>query len=102
MRDFILSITPHMSRIELQHPNNKSPEQTRQALEEVAGKLQARFGVNHHWDGDTLALNGSGLDGRIAMQPGALQVTAELGFLLSAMKGPIESEIRRVLEEKFA
>jgi putative polyhydroxyalkanoate system protein len=28
-------------------------------------------------------------------------VTAKLGFLLSAMKGPIESEIRRVLDERF-
>ena len=91
-----------MSRIELQHPHHKSPEQTRQALEEVAGKLHARFGVSHHWDGDTLAFNGSGVDGCIAMQPGALHVTAELGFLLSAMKGPIESEIRRVLGERFA
>jgi len=91
-----------MSRIEIQHPHSKSPEQTRAALEDVAEKLSSRFGVSHHWDGDTLAFNGSGVDGRIAMQPGALQVTAELGFLMSAMKGPIESEIRRVLSERFA
>jgi len=91
-----------MSRIEIQHPHTKSPVETRQALEEVAGKLSTRFGVDHHWDGDTLAFNGAGVDGRIAMQPDALHVTAELGFLMSAMKGPIESEIRRVLSERFA
>ncbi|MET1024950.1 MAG: polyhydroxyalkanoic acid system family protein [Pseudoxanthomonas sp.] len=91
-----------MSRIEIQHPHTQSPEQTRQALEEVAGKLSSRFGVDHHWEGDTLAFNGAGVDGRIAMQPDALHVTAELGFLMSAMKGPIESEIRRVLSERFA
>jgi hypothetical protein len=28
-------------------------------------------------------------------------VRAKLGFLLSAMKGPIEQEIRRVLAERF-
>ena len=27
--------------------------------------------------------------------------TTSLGFLLSALKGPIEAEIRRVLDEKF-
>lgn len=91
-----------MSRIEIQHVHSKTPAQSRRALEEVAGKLSGRFGVSHHWDGNTLAFNGPGVDGRIAMQPGVLHVTAELGFLMSAMKGPIESEIRRVLSERFA
>jgi putative polyhydroxyalkanoate system protein len=30
-----------------------------------------------------------------------VHVTAELGFLLSALKGTVESEIRRVLVEKL-
>jgi putative polyhydroxyalkanoate system protein len=91
-----------MSRIEIQHAHGKTPAQSRQALEEVAGKLSSRFGVRHRWEGDTLAFDGPGVDGRIAMQPGMLHVTAELGLLMSAMKGPIESEIRRVLSERFA
>lgn len=91
-----------MPSIDILHPNTKSPEQTRVALEEVAAKLASRFGVSHHWEGDELAFNGGGVDGRIAMLPDALHVTAELGFLLSAMKTPIEAEIRRVLDERFA
>ena len=43
----------------------------------------------------------SGLEGRIQLEPDELRVTAKLGFLLSAMKGPIESEIRRVLAERL-
>ena len=43
----------------------------------------------------------SGIDGRVSLQPGALNVSAKLGFLLGAMKGSIEHEIRRVLEERF-
>ena len=43
----------------------------------------------------------SGVDGRIQLEPDELRVTAKLGFLLSAMKGPIESEIRRVLAERL-
>ena len=42
-----------------------------------------------------------GVDGRVHLEPGAVRVTAELGFLLGAMKGTIESEIRRVLAERF-
>jgi putative polyhydroxyalkanoate system protein len=58
--------------------------------------------MDYSWAGDTLKFNRSGVDGRIALLPKQLHVTADLGFLLSAMKGPIESEIRRVLDEKFS
>lgn len=41
------------------------------------------------------------MEGSIALFADTLRVTANLGFLLSAMKGPIEAEIRRVLSDKF-
>ena len=63
--------------------------------------LAERFGVDYAWHGDTLQFNRHGVDGQIALGPKQLQVTAQLGFLLSALKGPIEAEIRRVLSEKF-
>ena len=57
--------------------------------------------MDYGWDGDTLNFSRSGVEGKIALLANNLQVTATLGFLLSAMKGPIEAEIRRVLSEKF-
>ena len=57
--------------------------------------------MDYDWDGDTLNFSRSGVEGRIALLTDTLRVTATLGFLLSAMKGPIEAEIRRVLSEKF-
>ncbi|RBG58274.1 polyhydroxyalkanoic acid synthase, partial [Xanthomonas oryzae pv. oryzae] len=45
---------------------------------------------------------GSGVDGAIALLPQQVHVTAELGFLLSAMQPMVESEIRRLLAEKLA
>lgn len=73
----------------------------RKAVEDVARKLAERFDVEYGWDGDTLNFARSGVDGKIALAPEQLHVTAQLGFLLSALKGPIEAEIRRVLDEKF-
>jgi putative polyhydroxyalkanoate system protein len=57
--------------------------------------------VQCDWDGDTLNFTRPGVDGRIVLDPGHLHVTAQLGFLLAAMKGPIEQQIRRVLDERF-
>ena len=65
-------------------------------------KLGAKFAMDSRWEGDTLHFTRSGVDGHIALAPNELHVTAQLGFLLSAMKGPIEQEIRRVLSERFA
>lgn len=90
-----------MPSIDIQHTHTKSPAQARKALESVARKLAERFDMQFGWDGDTLNFMRSGVDGKINMSPNQLHVTAQLGFLLSALKGPIESEIKRVLSEKF-
>ncbi len=90
-----------MASIDIQHPHSKTPAQARKAIEGVAKKLAERFDMEYGWHGDTLTFSRSGVDGKIALLADKLRVTANLGFLLSAMKGPIEAEIRRVLSEKF-
>ncbi len=90
-----------MPSIDIQHTHTKTPAQARKALESVARKLAERFDMQFGWDGDTLNFMRSGVDGKINMSPNQLHVTAQLGFLLSALKGPIELEIKRVLSEKF-
>ena len=90
-----------MSEIDIRHPHSMPAKQARKAVEQVAGKLAERFGMDYNWEGDTLHFCRSGVDGHIAMEPDQLHVRAKLGFLLAAMKGPIEQEIRRVLAERF-
>lgn len=90
-----------MASIDIQHPHSMGPAHARQAVQEVADKLAERFGVESSWDGDILNFRRSGVDGRIALMPGQLHVTAQLGFLFGAMKGSIEAEVRRVLAERF-
>lgn len=91
-----------MSKIDIRHAHSLAPAKARAAVQEVAEKLAERFGVDYAWHGDTLQFNRHGVDGQIALGPRQLQVTAQLGFLLSALKGPIEAEIRRVLDERFS
>jgi putative polyhydroxyalkanoate system protein len=88
--------------IDIRHSHSLPKAKARKALEEVAQKLAERFDFDYGWDGDTLNFNRSGVDGKIALAPKELHVTAKLGFLASAFRGPIESEIRRVLDERFS
>ncbi len=90
-----------MPSIDIHHSHSKTPAQARKAIESVAKKLAERFDVKYDWDGDTLNFVRSGVDGKIKLSPKKLHVTAQLGFMLSMLKDPIESEIRRVLSEKF-
>jgi putative polyhydroxyalkanoate system protein len=90
-----------MSSIEIRHPHALTPAQARQAVEDFAIKLGQRFGLDYRWEGDTLHFKRTGVDGRIALEPGQLLVTAKLGLLFSAMKGTIEQEMRRTLAERL-
>ena len=90
-----------MSTIEIRHPHTLPPPQARQAVEDFAIKLGQRFGLDYRWEGDVLHFKRSGVDGRIALLPGELHVSAKLGLLFAAMKGSIEQEMRRVLAERL-
>lgn len=90
-----------MPTIDIRHDHSMPPARARKAVQEVADKLSERFGIDYEWAGDTLNFARSGVDGKIDLSPNQLRVTANLGFLMSAFKGPIESEIRRVLQERF-
>jgi putative polyhydroxyalkanoate system protein len=92
---------PAVSTIDIRHSHSMPHAKARMAVEDVAKKLAERFGMTWRWDADTLHFSRSGVDGHIVLAPKQLHVAAKLGFLLSAMKGPIEAEIRRVLDERF-
>ena len=91
-----------MPSIDIQHAHSLPHAKARKAVQEVADKLSERFGIQYEWAGDTLNFNRAGVDGKIALGGNNLRVTANLGFLMSAFKGPIEEEIRRVLDERFS
>lgn len=90
-----------MPAIDIRHAHSMPLAKARKAVEDVAKKLAQRFDFEYDWDGDTLNFVRSGVEGKIALSPKQLHVTASLGFLLSALKGPIETEIRKVLDERF-
>ena len=90
-----------MSDIDIRHQHSLPPAKARKAVEDIAKKLAAKFDMDYRWDGDDLHFTRSGVDGRIHLTEKQIRVTARLGFLLSALKGTVEQEIRKVLAERF-
>jgi putative polyhydroxyalkanoate system protein len=91
-----------MARIDIRRPHGKTVAEARAVVEKVAARMSEKFGTEGRWDGDTMSFARSGVKGAIAVSPSDVHVTAELGMLLSPMKGMIEDEIRKKLDEHFA
>jgi putative polyhydroxyalkanoate system protein len=90
-----------MARIDIQQPHNRDDAEARAIVDGIAAQLRERYGVSGTWQGDTVRLAGPGLQGLVELLPDRVRVTVELGFLLSALRGQVESEIRRVLGERL-
>ena len=90
-----------MAKIDIRRKHGQTPKAAKAAVEKTAVELGKKFGLTHRWEGDTLHFQRSGATGSIAVEKTEVHVTAELGFLLGAMKPMIETEIKRQLDEKF-
>lgn len=90
-----------MPKIDIRRPHDLPPDQARALVEKVAARMGEKFDMRSQWQGDTLRFSRSGVDGAIAVTPGEVHVTAELGLMLAPLKGMVEQEIRRKLDEYF-
>jgi putative polyhydroxyalkanoate system protein len=94
-------LPPPMPSIDITRPHSKTVAAARKSVDRVAKHIATKFEVDSAWQGDTLVFRRSGVDGQIKVEPKAIHVTVELGFLLMAIRGTVEREIRRYLDEEF-
>lgn len=90
-----------MPSIDIQRRHNLALLEARAVVEKVAARMREKFDIAGRWEGDTLHFSRPGVNGHIAVDSDAIRVRAELGLLLSPLKGMVEQEIRRKLDEHF-
>lgn len=90
-----------MPKIDIRRPHQLSITEARAVVDKVAARMQEKFGMTGQWQGDTLRFSRSGVNGAIAVGSEVIHVTAELGLMLAPLKGMVEEEIRRKLDEHF-
>lgn len=91
-----------MSRIDIKRPHRLSLAEARTKVEHIAQHLAKKFEMDYDWEGNTLHFTRSGVDGHIKVGARQVHVVAQLGFLLLMLKGPVEREIHRYLDEEFS
>lgn len=90
-----------MPSIDIRRPHNLPVAQARAVVDQVAARMRDKFDMQSQWQDDTLRFSRSGVKGSIAVEPALIHVTAELGLMLAPLKGMVEQEIRRKLDEHF-
>ena len=91
-----------MAKIDICRSHQLSMAEAHAIVDQVAARMQEKFGMQGQWQGDTLQLSRPGVNGSIVVASDTIRVHAELGMLLSPLKGMVEQEIQRKLDEHFA
>ncbi|GLQ90946.1 polyhydroxyalkanoic acid system family protein [Dyella flagellata] len=92
-----------MASIEIHRPHRLSPAEAHAVIDHVATRMREKFQVETKWQSDrTLSFQRPGITGTITLEPNEIHVSAQLGMLFSPLKGMIEQEIRRKLDEHFS
>ena len=88
-----------MAGFRLTKPYTMPKDEIRQAAEGLAKNLENTHGVRSRWEGDTVKIKGSGVDGKLSFENGLVDVSVKLGMLASAFQSPLKAEMQRYLDE---
>ena len=91
-----------MPKIDIHRPHQLSVAEARAVVDKVTERMREKFAMTGQWQGDIFQFSRSGVSGTISVESDAIRVKAELGMMLSPLRGMIEQEIRSKLDEHFA
>jgi putative polyhydroxyalkanoate system protein len=91
-----------VSTISLRQSHNKTPEELRDLIRQLAIKLDDKYQLKSSWvNDDEVVVQRSGIKGRISLEPAEVRVEIKLGLMMGAFKSTIQSEIARSMAEKL-
>lgn len=88
-----------MAGFKISKPCTMPREDVREAAEKLAVQLERDFGVRSRWQGDTVYINGAGVDGCLCIEENQLDVSVKLGLMASMFEAPLRKEVQRYLDE---
>ena len=82
-----------MADIDLTHNHTLGKEAARQKADGVLQNLGAQYGIKGSWSGDVFNIT-KPVEGKFTVTDTAVRVELTLGFMMKAIKGKIEGEVR--------
>ena len=91
-----------MADINVQRSHHLGLKGAHAAATKLSAKLGRQFGLSGKWEGNALNFDRPGVSGLLIISDHDMKLEVTLGFLLKAMKGPIERAVHRELDEVLA
>jgi putative polyhydroxyalkanoate system protein len=91
--------TKPVPSISITRRHKLSHKKAKVAAEKIALDLEKRFDLAYEWDGDHIAFERPGLSGTLHVGRSEIRLDVDLSLLLLALKGPIEREIHKELDQ---
>lgn len=91
-----------MPKVEITHPHSVTAEEAKKRIEGLNRDLGEKYGLESSWKSDTEAtVKRTGASGSIKIEPTRIVVSIDLSFVLSGIKGQVETKIKSELERIF-
>lgn len=91
-----------MADINVQRSHHLGLNGAHAAATKMSARLGKQFGLSGKWEGNALHFDRPGVSGLLTVSDHDMKLEVTLGFLLKAMKGPIERAVHRDLDEVLA
>jgi putative polyhydroxyalkanoate system protein len=88
-----------MPDISLSRDHTLGLDGAKTAADKMADKLGEKFDLTGDWKGNTLHFARPGVTGSLSITATSMALEVSLGFLLKAMKGPIEKAVNEQLDK---
>ena len=90
-----------MPTISIQRRHKLEHKKAKAAAQKIAKDLQQRFDLQCTWDGDNVSFERPGLSGDMRVGKSDVELNVKLSFLMTPLKGSIETAIRNELDTLF-
>jgi putative polyhydroxyalkanoate system protein len=88
-----------MSKISIQRAHHLPHDQARAAAEQAVAGLARKYGIQSRWSGDTLHIDGGGVNGTLEVAPQQLSLNLTLGIMAAMFKSVIVDSIEEKLND---
>ena len=88
-----------MAEIHVKRTHGLTQEAAKKSVQSVADKLKDELGARCQWVGDSLRFECPGAEGNIDVSATEVSVAVKLSWMLSAMRGKIQSSIESYLDQ---
>jgi putative polyhydroxyalkanoate system protein len=88
-----------MADIKVERAHDLGIKGAKSAADQMVDKLDRQFGLTCRWEGHTLHFDRPGVAGMMVITEIDMVIEVRLGFLLKAMKGPIERAVHEQIDQ---